>query len=95
MTENKKQTNAGGAWQKTDKNGNPYFFIKIDNKSYNAFKNTFKKDGEKTPDFYLKEINSKNLESNQNKQQQISDILNKQKPKADHPAFLDDSDIPF
>lgn len=95
MTENKKQTNAGGAWQKTDKNGNPYFFIKIDNKSYNAFKNTFKKDGENTPDFYLKEIDSKKFESNQATQQQITNMLDEQKPKEDMPAFLDDSDIPF
>jgi len=49
-----KKDEIGGLWERTDKNGNPWFSGKFDKPHVGdvvIFKNTFKKEGERTPDY--------------------------------------------
>lgn len=55
-----KQQEAGAAWKKTIKTKNgevEILSITIGDKRYTAWPNTFKKPGEKTPDYRLQEDN--------------------------------------
>jgi len=46
-----KQESIGGLWLQKDKSGNTYMSGSIGDVKVAIFKNTFKKEGEKTPDY--------------------------------------------
>lgn len=82
-----KQENAGAAWKRTinTKNGAVEVLdITIDGKRYTAWPNSFKKEGEKSPDY--------RLQVNDYKPQNQSNASNVQQP-ANHPGTQDD--LPF
>jgi uncharacterized protein (DUF736 family) len=48
-----KKQSAGGAWTKKSKSGKEFYSISIGDKRYTMFKNDYKKEGSKEPDYRL------------------------------------------